>query len=107
MLVCFFTCLLHSYKATPLDASHQEEQNEAHASRAALAVSVVASVLAMASKNASAEGFPDRQDSIIIPYPAGGFINVGTRILAEGLRERWGKSAIPVNRSAQTARSDK
>jgi tripartite-type tricarboxylate transporter receptor subunit TctC len=64
--------------------------------RRALAGSLA--VLATGVTSLQAQTFPARQVSIIVPYPAGGFIDVSTRLLAEGLRERWGKPVIVINK---------
>jgi tripartite-type tricarboxylate transporter receptor subunit TctC len=66
--------------------------------RAALALSAAALGLSFTVSDLRAQEFPQRQVTIIVPYPAGGFIDVATRILAEGLRERWGKPVIVINK---------
>ena len=54
-----------------------------------LALIAAASVLALASPIASAEGYPSRPVKIVVPYTAGGPVDQ----LARGLAERLGKSA--------------
>jgi tripartite-type tricarboxylate transporter receptor subunit TctC len=42
--------------------------------------------------------WPARQVTLIVPYPPGGYIDVVTRIVAEGLRERSGQTVVVLNR---------
>ena len=66
--------------------------------RRMLVGSIAAATISVTTTGLDAQTFPGRQVSIIVPYPAGGFIDVSTRLLAEGLRERWGKPVLIVNK---------
>src|SRR5215212_11889829 len=46
----------------------------------------------------SAEKYPERQIRIIVPYPAGGSVDVLGRLLAQRMQENWGQSVIVENR---------
>ena len=63
----------------------------------ALAVGTAGTIL---SHSASAQiAWPDRQINLVVPYPAGGYIDVVTRIVADGLRERTGQTVVVLNRA--------
>ena len=62
--------------------------------RAALAVAVT-SLFAGA---ATAQSYPTKNVTIIVPYTAGGSIDVMTRAVARKLTEMWGKNVIVDNR---------
>ncbi|HVY57363.1 MAG TPA: tripartite tricarboxylate transporter substrate binding protein [Xanthobacteraceae bacterium] len=42
--------------------------------------------------------YPSRQITLLVPYPAGGFIDVTARVLAEGLREKLHQSVVVMNK---------
>jgi tripartite-type tricarboxylate transporter receptor subunit TctC len=64
--------------------------------RTAFAVAIVAATLAPA---AEAQNYPVRPVRIIVGYPPGGGVDVGARIVAQGLTEVWGtQNAIIDNR---------
>jgi tripartite-type tricarboxylate transporter receptor subunit TctC len=66
--------------------------------RALLAGASAASVLL--TSRARAQGtWPDRQVRIIVPFPAGGAVDVLVRILAEQLQNKLGQSFVVENRS--------
>ena len=44
------------------------------------------------------ESFPSRQISIIVPFSAGGSADIVARVLAEGLKKRFGQNVIVENR---------
>ena len=58
----------------------------------------VASVWLMAGSGASA-AYPDRLVRIVVPYPAGGGVDVIARGLANQLAQRWGQPVIVENRA--------
>jgi len=60
----------------------------------ALALGAVAFLVA----RAPAQDYPQRAVTIIVPYPPGGATDLMTRILAEGLRERFKQSFVVENR---------
>jgi tripartite-type tricarboxylate transporter receptor subunit TctC len=47
---------------------------------------------------ASAETFPSRPVTIVVPFPPGGTADLLPRIIADKLRERWGQTVIVENR---------
>jgi tripartite-type tricarboxylate transporter receptor subunit TctC len=47
---------------------------------------------------ASAETFPSRPVTIVVPFPPGGTADLLPRIIAEKLRERWGHTVVVENR---------
>src|SRR5947209_20527723 len=47
---------------------------------------------------AYADDYPQRAVTIVVPYPPGGATDLMTRILAEGLRERFKQSFVVENR---------
>jgi len=42
--------------------------------------------------------YPSRPITLIVPYPAGGFVDVAARSLAEGLREKLGQPVVVMNK---------
>ena len=44
------------------------------------------------------ESYPSRPITLLVPYPAGGFIDVVTRIVAEGLRHELKQQVVVLNR---------
>ncbi len=61
------------------------------AAAAALAVSIMATV------QASAQGqtdFPNRRIHVIVPYPAGGIVDIVTRIVTDKLSALWGQPIV-------------
>jgi tripartite-type tricarboxylate transporter receptor subunit TctC len=63
--------------------------------RLALAAACVAAALA---GSAGAQDYPSRAITLVVPYPAGGFVDVTARHLAEGLREKLNQSVVVSNR---------
>ena len=47
---------------------------------------------------ARAQDYPTRQVTLVIPFVAGGAIDLAARIWAQKLAERWGKPVIVENR---------
>ena len=45
-----------------------------------------------------AHAFPDKPVRMVVPYPAGGPVDLATRIVAEGLAKKWGQSVIVENK---------
>lgn len=48
---------------------------------------------------ASAQSFPDRPITIVVPFPPGGSVDGVARLLAQGITERTGKAVIVDNRA--------
>ena len=57
-----------------------------------------AAALPAVSRMASAQTYPSRPISIVVPFPAGGATDVVTRVLAKGLSDRLGQSVVVDNR---------
>jgi tripartite-type tricarboxylate transporter receptor subunit TctC len=66
--------------------------------RALLGGASAASVL-LTSRAQAQSAWPDRQVRIIVPFPAGGAVDVLVRILAEQLQNKLGQSFVVENRS--------
>jgi tripartite-type tricarboxylate transporter receptor subunit TctC len=65
-----------------------------HIASAALGLAVCAAL----TPSASAQTFPAKNVTVIVPYTAGGSIDVITRAVAQRLTEAWGKNVIIDNR---------
>jgi tripartite-type tricarboxylate transporter receptor subunit TctC len=52
-----------------------------------------------ASQAQSADSYPERQITIIVPFPPGGSVDVLGRTLAQKLNEAWGKPVVVENRA--------
>lgn len=63
--------------------------------RLAAAVAVLSSVCGAASAQTA---FPSKSVHIIVPYPAGGGVDVLTRTLGEVVAKQWGQSVVVENR---------
>ena len=48
---------------------------------------------------ASAQSYPSRQISLIVPYAPGGVLDLVARLLAEGMREKYGQPVVVLNRA--------
>jgi tripartite-type tricarboxylate transporter receptor subunit TctC len=58
-----------------------------------------AALLVVASAGAAAQGdYPSRAIKIIVPFPAGGTVDVLTRIVGERLAAKWGQPVVVENR---------
>ena len=47
---------------------------------------------------AAQEAYPSRSITLLVPYPAGGFIDVVSRVVAEGLRQELKQQVVILNR---------
>src|SRR5947209_20093965 len=67
------------------------------------AAAVLASALALVSivfaLAVSAQTYPDRRITFIVPYPAGGATDVSARLLASKLSEAWKQTVVVENKS--------
>ena len=74
-----------------------------HIRRAAIAAAIMASIavttLCASSQQASADSYPSRRITLVIPYPAGGATDVLGRLLANKLQEAWKTTVVVENKS--------
>src|SRR5947199_5391836 len=71
--------------------------------RAATAVALLASItvtaLCASAHQASADSYPSRRITFVVPYPAGGATDVLARLLANKLQESWKQTVLVENKS--------
>lgn len=63
----------------------------------AIIAMLVAACLATVAARAQ-DVWPSRQVNLLVPYPAGGYIDAVTRLVAEGMREKFGQPFVVLNR---------
>jgi tripartite-type tricarboxylate transporter receptor subunit TctC len=61
-------------------------------------LAAAAALLCAATAAASAQSFPSKSVHILVPYPAGGGVDVLTRTLGEVVSRQWGQSVVVENR---------
>lgn len=61
-------------------------------------VALVAGALAIAAQPAAAQTFPSKNIQMIVPYTAGGSIDLFSRAVAQRLGEAWGRNVVVDNR---------
>jgi tripartite-type tricarboxylate transporter receptor subunit TctC len=61
-------------------------------------MAAVAAVAFAAAGAGSAQPFPSKPVHILVPYPAGGGVDVLTRTLADVVSKQWGQSIVVENR---------
>ncbi|MBR1250822.1 tripartite tricarboxylate transporter substrate binding protein [Bradyrhizobium sp. AUGA SZCCT0169] len=61
-------------------------------------MAVAAAAMLTAAGAASAQSFPSKPVRILVPYPAGGGVDVLTRTLGEVVSKQWGQSVVVENR---------
>jgi tripartite-type tricarboxylate transporter receptor subunit TctC len=67
-----------------------------------LQVAAGAAALPAVSRLASAQGYPSRPITLIVPFPPGGLTDVTGRLVAEGMRQALGQTIIIENVSGAT-----
>jgi tripartite-type tricarboxylate transporter receptor subunit TctC len=61
-------------------------------------LAAAAALLCAATGAASAQSFPSKSVHILVPYPAGGGVDVLTRTLGDVVSKQWGQSVVVENR---------
>jgi len=69
------------------------------ATAAALLASIAVTALCASSQYASADTYPSRRITFVVPYPAGGATDVLARLLANKLQESWKQTVLVENKS--------
>ena len=70
------------------------------AAKAPVVLALVAvAALSTFSQQASAQSYPDRRITFVVPYPAGGATDVSARLLANKLAEAWKQPVVVENKS--------
>lgn len=69
---------------------------------AALAIPLLAPITGQ-SAEADASSFPDKPVKLVVPYPAGGIVDISARLIAEGLSQQWQQPVVVENRPGGNA----
>jgi tripartite-type tricarboxylate transporter receptor subunit TctC len=69
------------------------------ATAAALLASIAVTALCASPQHASADTYPSRRITFVVPYPAGGATDVLARLLANKLQESWKQTVLVENKS--------
>ncbi|MDM0035004.1 tripartite tricarboxylate transporter substrate binding protein [Variovorax sp. J22P271] len=64
----------------------------------ALALLLAGATLAQAQTAPAGEPYPSRTVTIVVPFPAGGGTDLGARLLAQKLAQKWGQGVVVDNR---------
>ena len=60
---------------------------------------LVCAVIVLAATGAQAQQWPARPVRIVVPYPAGGAVDIVTRVLADKLATQWGQPVVVDNKA--------
>ncbi len=69
-----------------------------HSRRTAITVLLAAIAAALQVTAAAAADYPDRPIRLVVPYPAGGAVDVVARLMQDGMQRRLGEPVLVVNR---------
>jgi tripartite-type tricarboxylate transporter receptor subunit TctC len=72
--------------------------NQRHLSRTAALCLFAAAAAVLPAHEAGAQAYPARNVQLIVPYPAGGSIDIMSRAVAQRLAEAWGRNVVVDNR---------
>jgi tripartite-type tricarboxylate transporter receptor subunit TctC len=53
----------------------------------------------LSSAASAQDNYPSRQITLVVPYPAGGVVDLTARLVADGLREKLGQNVIVLNKA--------
>jgi tripartite-type tricarboxylate transporter receptor subunit TctC len=67
-------------------------------SRLAVLILAVIGSIGVAAPSFASEQWPQQTVRIIVPFPAGGAVDIAARLLADGLGKRWGKPVVVENK---------
>src|SRR5215212_5403361 len=67
-----------------------------------VSIALVAAMAAVSILTAHAQNYPTKAVRIMVGYPPGGGVDVGARIVAQGLTDVWGTQVIIDNRPGGT-----
>ena len=80
--------------------SHHSPINFARAATAAaMLAAIVIMISCVSSHPASAQSYPERRLTFVVPYPAGGATDVSARLLAVKLSDAWKQAVVVENKS--------
>src|SRR5581483_7323618 len=85
-------------------ASARRSRRKSGDSLRALISAAIVGIAILASAGARAEDFPRRPVRWIVPFPAGGSVDLVGRVIAQKLFEIWGQQVIVDNRPAAGGR---
>ena len=71
--------------------------------RTAAFVAVICAAGAVSAQSTSPATFPAKSVHILVPYPAGGAVDVLTRTLGDVVSKQWGQSVVVENAPARVA----
>src|ERR1041384_4259439 len=67
--------------------------------RTAMRLALCAAALVCGASVAQAQGFPTKPVRIVVPYPAGGSVDIVTRAVTQRLNAMWGQPIVIENKA--------